>query len=242
MTRAAERQHGLIATSQLRGVGYSVQEIRTLVTRGQLDRSERGIYRLAGHSPTWRSTVLAHCWATNGRAFGATAAAVHGLGDPHDLSPGYSELLVPIGVRPSARPRLRIHRSSQWDRVRTLELHRVPVIPLPQTLVSLAMHHRFELFRSAFNHARRHNRITLPQMSEAAEPFLASRTPNCAPLRNALAQLTAAPTLSLSDWSDHFADWCEHQRLLAPSSNTGSSMPAAVSSPRSTCAGQSSSS
>ncbi|NNE97259.1 MAG: hypothetical protein HKN24_14660, partial [Acidimicrobiales bacterium] len=216
VTRAAGRQHGLLATSQLRSVGFSVQEIRTLVGRGQLERTERGIYRLAGHSPTWRSTVLAHCWATGGRAFGATAAAVHGLGDPHDLSPGYAELLVPIGVRPRARPRLRIHRSSHWDRVRTLELDRIPVIPLPETLVSVAMHHHFEQFRSAFNHARRHNRITLTQLTDVAEPFLSAPVPNCSNLRDALAQLTAAPTLSLSDWSDQFADWCERQGLPRP--------------------------
>ncbi|MBT8242037.1 MAG: DUF559 domain-containing protein [Acidimicrobiia bacterium] len=216
VARAAERQHGMLATPHLRGVGFSVQEIRTLVARGQLDRTERGIYRLAGHSPTWQSTVLAHCWATRGRAFGATAAAVHGLGDAHDVFPGYAELLVPLGVRPRARPRLRIHRSSHWDRVRTLEVERIPVIPLPQTLVSLAMHHRFELFRSAFNQGRRQNRITLNQLSDAAQPFLIDGVSRSSYLRDALAHLTAAPTLSLSDWSDRFADWCEQQRLPRP--------------------------
>jgi hypothetical protein len=90
------------------------------------------------------------------------------------------------------------------------------VIPLPQTLVSVAMHHRFELFRSAFNHARRQNRITLTQLSDAAEPFLTDGTPNISPLRDALAQLNVAPTLSLSDWSDQFADWCETQGLPRP--------------------------
>lgn len=64
-TRLAElaaRQHGVVSTAQLRGLGYSPQAIKTRATTGRLHRIHRGVYAV-GH-PTltlrgrWMAAVL----------------------------------------------------------------------------------------------------------------------------------------------------------------------------------------
>ncbi len=90
------------------------------------------------------------------------------------------------------------------------------MLPLAETLLSVAMHHSFERFRAVFNHARRQRQITLSQLTRAAEPFLGNGRRHRRQLKRALDHLTEQPTLSLSDWSDEFADWCEHRGLPRP--------------------------
>ncbi len=216
LSGVAARDHGLITTAQIHKLGLSRQALRTFLGQGRLEREERGLYRLVGNADSWQSTVLAHCWATGGRAFGTTAAMVHELGSPADLSPGYAEVLVPLGARPRPRPRLTLHRGADWEYVRTENVDHIPVVPLAETLLSVAMHHPFEKFRSVVNQARRQRRITLPQLTQVAEPFLGDGRRHRRQLKAALECLTEQPTLSRSEWSDEFADWCEQRGLPRP--------------------------
>ncbi len=178
-----QRQHGLSTTGQIRAVGYGEQELRTLLSKGLITRIERGLYRITGHRAGWRSTLFAHCWATQGRAFATSAAILHGLGSPGDLSPGYAEVVVPTALRPRTRNRLLIHRGTPWDRIGTIEIDHIPIIPLPEALVSLAMHHPFGVFRAATNAARRQRRVSLEQIELAAAPVLSTRARHTRTLR-----------------------------------------------------------
>lgn len=216
LSEVAVHHHGLITTAQIHELGVSRQGLRTVLDQGRFEREERGLYRLVGHATSWRSTVLAHCLATGGRAFGTTAAMVHELGSPGDLSPGHAEILVPLGSRPRPRTRLLVYRGAEWENVRAVKVNQIPVLPIAETLLSVAMHHPFEKFRAVVNQARRQRQITLSQLTRAARPFLDDGRRHRRQLKRALEGLTEQPTLSRSEWSDEFADWCEQCGLPRP--------------------------
>lgn len=216
LSGTAARDHGLITTAQIHTLGLSRQELRTFLDQGRLERLERGLYRLAGHGGSWQSTVLAHCLTTGGRGFGTTAAMVHELGSPSDLSPGNAEILVPLGSRPRPRARLIVYRGAEWENVRAIRVNQIPVLPIAETLLSVAMHHPFEKFRAVVNQARRQRQITLSQLTRAAAPFVGDGRRQRRQLERALDGLTEQPTLSRSEWSDEFADWCEQRGLPCP--------------------------
>lgn len=86
LARLAERQHGVVALSQLKGLGLSPSGVRTRVAAGRLHRVHRGVYAV-GHSilkneGRWLAAVL---------ACGPGAALSHRAG------------AALLGLRPSAR-------------------------------------------------------------------------------------------------------------------------------------------
>ncbi len=192
------------------------QERRTLLSQGRLVRVGPGLLRLVGHPSSWQATLLGHCSRTDGRAFATSAAVLYRLGQPRDLSPGHAEVLVPSRSRPATHPKVKLYRGAPWDVVPTVIVNRIPALPLAETLISIAMHHRFDVFRSATNEARRSHHLTIPRLTTAAEPFLKGGVRHSRQLRSALDLLTETPSLSLSEWSDTFADWCVEQGLPRP--------------------------
>jgi hypothetical protein len=72
----AARQWGAITRLQLRGVGFSDDEIEGMVRRGQLIRMHRGVYVLGARSPApeqrWAAALLA---AGKGAVLSHTASA-----------------------------------------------------------------------------------------------------------------------------------------------------------------------
>lgn len=82
--RIASGQHGALSRRQALDCGLTPRQIQRLVGSGRWRRAARGVYVVAGSSPTWRrraavawlagppGTLLSH----------RTAAALHGLGGP----------------------------------------------------------------------------------------------------------------------------------------------------------------
>lgn len=59
LDRIARRQHGLVTTAQLVLLGCSERRRRDLIAQGRLIGVRRGVYRLCGAQPSWRSAALA---------------------------------------------------------------------------------------------------------------------------------------------------------------------------------------
>jgi predicted transcriptional regulator of viral defense system len=114
LDRLACRQHGLVTAAQLAGLGYSPDEVRLLVATGRLIRVRRGVYRLCGVVPTWRSAALAAVLAAGERAVLShrSAGVLWGLLDRHHEA-GPLELIVPGRCRLQG-VRAHRHRLAQW--------------------------------------------------------------------------------------------------------------------------------
>jgi hypothetical protein len=127
----ASRQWGNITVAQLRGIGFSKEEIRGMVRRRWLHRMHRGVYALGALSPApeqrWAAALLA---AGDGAALSHTSsAAFYGQLPVREVI----EVTAPTQRRGDAR--LKVHTSRQFEAVRKKGL---TVTTPAQTLLDLA--------------------------------------------------------------------------------------------------------
>ena len=71
----AEANHGVFTRAHARSVGLSSQEIRHRLDTGQWRPLHEVVYRLAGTPMTWKSLLLAACWAGGFRAVASHRSA-----------------------------------------------------------------------------------------------------------------------------------------------------------------------
>jgi len=84
----ALRQHGLVTSRQLAGVGYNPHRTQRLVESGVLVPVRRGVYRLWGATPSWRMSAMAAILAAGPEAVLShrSAGVLWGLIDQHEES------------------------------------------------------------------------------------------------------------------------------------------------------------
>jgi predicted transcriptional regulator of viral defense system len=101
LTRIAAQQAGYFSAAQALEVGYSYQVQRYHVQRGDWQRVDRGIYRLADWPASQHEDLVRWTLWSRGRAVVSheTALAVHELGD---MMPARIHLTVPPSFRMSA--------------------------------------------------------------------------------------------------------------------------------------------
>lgn len=75
----AARQHGVVSTAQLNGLGMSATTRRRRIVAGELVVVYPGVLRHAAHPDTWRGRMLAACLSTGGLASHRSAAVLWGL-------------------------------------------------------------------------------------------------------------------------------------------------------------------
>jgi hypothetical protein len=126
----AARQWGAITRLQLRGVGFSDDEIEGMVRRGQLIRMHRGVYVLGARSPApeqrWAAALLA---AGKGAVLSHTASAGNfGWIQPREII----EISAPRKRRGDEH--LTIHRRG---RIEVTRRNGLPTTTVAQTLLDL---------------------------------------------------------------------------------------------------------
>ncbi|MDA8047595.1 MAG: type IV toxin-antitoxin system AbiEi family antitoxin domain-containing protein [Actinomycetota bacterium] len=137
LDRTARSQHGLVSTAQLTGLGIDANARKYLLRTGRLVGVRRGVYRLCGSRPSWRSAAMAAVLAVGeGAALSHRSAAVlWDLMDEYDLegvlhltAPGDQQVRL-AGVRAYRRllPPGQVTRR-----------HHIPVTSIERTLIDLA--------------------------------------------------------------------------------------------------------
>jgi predicted transcriptional regulator of viral defense system len=109
LTRIAAQQAGYFSAAQALKVGYSYQVQRYHVQRGDWQRVDRGIYRLADWPSSQHEDLVRWTLWSRGRAVVSheTALAVHEIGD---MMPARVHLTVPPSFRMHA-PAVVIHKT-----------------------------------------------------------------------------------------------------------------------------------
>jgi hypothetical protein len=81
IARLAAVQHGIISLRQVRELDPTTEAVKSRIASGRWLSPHEGVYRIAGAPVTWRSRVLAACWAGGTRAVAShtTAAALWDL-------------------------------------------------------------------------------------------------------------------------------------------------------------------
>jgi hypothetical protein len=163
----AEHQHGVVASDQLREVGYTPQAIYHRIKTGRLHPLHRGVYAVGRANVTehgrWMAAVLA-C-GEEAVISHSSAAALWRMGSERR---GLVELSLPSLSR-RCRPGLEIHqRPSLEDRDLTHE-YGIPVTTPVQTLIDMALRLDRSGVERMINEADKYNLTHLPQLREALD-------------------------------------------------------------------------
>lgn len=133
MARLAGRQHGVVAATQLRRIGFTARAIEIRIASGRLHRIHRGVYAVGHRTLTVRGMRMAAVL----RGGAGTVLSHRAAGDEWGLRPwaGRPTITTPTPRRPS--PAIEIHYSSLPADERTI-LDGVPITTWPRTLLDLA--------------------------------------------------------------------------------------------------------
>lgn len=210
----ARRQHGVVASRQLAGLGIGPATVRGMVEAGQLLAVRRDVYA-TGHAPLqrrdlWMAAVLA-C-GQGALLSHESAACLWGLaGHRHLLdvtAPGGRQ-----GVRRRAGIRLHRCRIHPEDR---RERNGIPVTSVARTLFDFAEVVHPERLRHAWEEADRLKLLRLREMEEVAERGYGRRA--LKPIRRLLAA-AKAPAEGRSPLEQRFHAFCQDHRLPEPVRN-----------------------
>ena len=153
----ADRQHGVIAYSQLMDLGLGPDAVQHRVETGRLHRVHRGIYAvgrpgLTGHG-RWMAAVSAY--APNGLLSHRCAASLHGLlfyaGRRIDVT----------SLTGKSRPGIVVHRVRQLHAEDRALVENIPVTSVARTLVDLAPVVRNDQLRRVIEAAERQGALDL---------------------------------------------------------------------------------
>jgi len=207
LVAVAMAQAGVVSLPQLRVIGFSKQEIATLIARKRLHRYHRGVYVLG----TPRINQMGRVWAAH-LATGATpshraASFVH---DVLSLGRGPIHLITPTEAR--SRKKLILHRC-YLDPAERTEVDGLPVTTLARTLLDLAA--TSEDVATALNNAQ------IAQVYDHAETTRLANAgrPGSQGLRTAIENLEV-PVVLRSELERRFLAFILKARLPHPQVNT----------------------
>ncbi len=112
------RQEGLVSRQQARRAGWTDDAIRAQLVAGRWQRLHRAVYATYSGPLSWRARVLAAVLAAGPGAVTSheTAAALHGLREPHADEPVH--VTVPVSRRVEPLPGVTVHYAHRLDATR----------------------------------------------------------------------------------------------------------------------------
>lgn len=182
-----------------------------MVKTGKLERVRRGVYRLCGVPPTWRSSALAAVLTAGEGAVLShrSAAALWGLIDHHDVAT--IELTHPTDCR---QPGITTHRRSLAPADRTVHDH-IPVTTPARTLVDLAARLEVWPLERLVDEALRRRLATVPRIEAALARVPATRSTGR--MRSTMAEVLATRggryDAGANDWERDMDLWFDRAGL-----------------------------
>jgi very-short-patch-repair endonuclease len=219
LARLAARQHGVVTVRQLYSLGFSDDQVRTLVRAGWLHRLHRGVYavghpRLTEHG-RWMAAVLAG--GPNAVLSHQAAAELWRLRQRRQAGSASVDITVPrrAGIRPRAG--LLVHRVPTLKAEETTTRDRIPVTIPARTILDLAtVLPRRELER-AIDEADRLNLCNEGELDEVVQAH--SGRAGAGSLRSILREHRVGTTATRNDFEEAFLTLCRSHHLPQPEVN-----------------------
>jgi hypothetical protein len=200
----------VVSLAQLRRLGFSYEEIRGMVRRGELVPLHRGVFILNRRSLPARGRLFGALLATapDGFLSHRTAAGVYGL---RAVNPYEIEVTTP--GRPRSRSDLVIHRTTNLDPrdVRTYRGLRVSTIA--RMLIELATRETSEELNRLITESVHHNLFDVHKMKAALARH--TRRPHTATIRQVLGAYIWTPR-DKSTLERDFATWLATNPSIPP--------------------------
>lgn len=215
LAAVAARQHGVVARRQLRTLGYSPREIRSLVERGHLHRLYRGVYAVGHRRLTVRGRWMAAVLACGPRAVLSHRAA-SALWDLRPIPSGSIDVTVP-GRSRKGQGGIRIHNVRRLhDDDRTVH-DGIPVTALHRTLLDYAEVAHFQQLRHAVDAAERRDRLDGRELERLYERGRGRR--GLKHLKAAVAKLKGSAPWTQSELERQFLAMIREAGLPEPRTN-----------------------
>ncbi|MDH3299347.1 MAG: type IV toxin-antitoxin system AbiEi family antitoxin domain-containing protein [Acidimicrobiia bacterium] len=189
-------QHGLITREQAR-TALRPGQIRYRVDSGEWVEPHPGVYRHSAIKPTWESRLLAAVLSTDGVASHRCAAALWNL-ELYRRPP--VELTVPEERR-ARRNAVRIHGSTQWDRIDRTVRRGIPCTGIERTVLDCGAVAGSRTVERLAESAIRQRLTTWPELVLCLERHSRSGRNGCGNLRVVVERRINDATVPLSDFS-----------------------------------------
>lgn len=156
----ASRQQGIVTRRQALAAGHTSSSIGHRCRTHRWITVERGVYRISGAPDTWKSRLVALCFAFHGVASHRSAAQIHQV-------PGFDQDLIEISVPrgcSAVRDGVVMHESTDLFLFEPQIIDGVPTTPITRLVVDLGAVVRFVRYDQAVEHLIRRQRITWEEM------------------------------------------------------------------------------
>jgi predicted transcriptional regulator of viral defense system len=152
------RQHWLVTTDDVLGLGGTFGDIHRRLRAGRWERADRAVFRLVGAPTGWTARVLAPVLSAGPPALAShyAAAALHGI---PGIGRGTPELSIPRGTEHRRRD-VRVHTSSDLDRCSRVLIDGVPTTDISRTILDIARRSSDDHVLRAMEWARRSDRAS----------------------------------------------------------------------------------
>lgn len=206
-------QYGLASRKQLKSmVGLTDRQIDRRLTSGEWEAPRRGILRSAAMPVTWESELLAAVLASGGVASHRCAAALWNLGLWRNPPP---EVTVPLSRSRRSGPE-RLHRTTQWDRIRATTIRSIPVTGIERTILDCAGVSGFRTTERLAESAIRQGLTTWGELAQCLRVHSIQGRNGCLTLRRLLEVRLNDKTIPLSDFSRLVSNLLTDAGLPAP--------------------------
>ena len=167
LTQLATLQYGVFTRAQALEAGVSRSAADWRVRRGDWQRVDFGVYRVAGTPDSWPQRLLAACLAGPAVASHRAAASLWNL-------PGFGESPVEVtAVRHRRRfqPGVKWHESVRLDETQHTTLDRIPVTDATRTVIDLGVVCNEDEVTRALDDALRRNLTSVALVQLRLEAF-----------------------------------------------------------------------
>jgi predicted transcriptional regulator of viral defense system len=170
ITENAERQHGAMSSSQLRGLGITPKQIHRLIADRWLVPVRPGVFVVAGAPPTWHQAVMAAVLAAGPQAVAShsTAANLWGL-------PGVERAATELSTSRPDRRRLDgvvAHRTVAFLDCEHTTLERIPLTTVARTIVDLSGRFSVPKLGRMTDHGLRKGSFACPTFATASRAYI----------------------------------------------------------------------
>jgi predicted transcriptional regulator of viral defense system/very-short-patch-repair endonuclease len=214
LAEIAERQHGVIATRQLREVGFTSRQIEHRLKEGRLHRLHYGVYAVGHRKVTvrghWMAAVLAcgpHTVLSH-----VSAVALWGI-----RASATSTVDVIAGRNRRSRPGIRVHTPRSLAKEERAMREGIPVTTVARTLVDVACILQASQLERAVVEAERLHLFDLDAINAACERSRGRR--GVAALRSVLGAYCDRATDTRSELERRFLALCRDAGIRLPSVN-----------------------
>jgi very-short-patch-repair endonuclease len=196
IARLATAQHGIVSLEHVHQLDATTDLVKKRIASGRWLPVHEGVYRIAGAPVTWRSRVLAACWAGGNRAVASHSSAAQ-LWDLPSGRTDIVEVTCPRWRR-ARHDALAVHETTLIEECDRGSVENIPSTSPERTLFDLARRTSYVMLDANIDAALRRGLVTLDGLATTVERLATKGRPGGRRFRSAVVERLGAPAAAES--------------------------------------------